>query len=322
MKETILSIPSPLGPSIDLTQFSWEGTRPKETVSIIAGIQGNHLNGIYLCSRLIRFLDSVEAGKEPNYYLKGRIKIIPAVNLPAIQEGKGLWSFHDLDMNLAFPGNDQGEIVERIADAVYQHTKDSQFGIILQNADNHYEDDPHLFCLNPDGLTKDFARSLGPKNVREPQNSPIFRLCLYSHWIEQMITSVILSAGKSNHLDRLLCETLFPGLVNSFLWIGVLGNDREKPKKYPLRFNRRDNEQFVFSHSGGFFLPMAKLGSEIKKGQKIGDIVDIHSGIVLESLLAQSSGYLVTLRNYPVVYQKEVLAVLLGKSKSRFWPFK
>ena len=91
MKETILSIPSPLGPSIDLTQFSWEGTRPKETVSIIAGIQGNHLNGIYLCSRLIRFLDSVEVGKEPNYYLKGRIKIIPAVNLPAIQEGKGLW---------------------------------------------------------------------------------------------------------------------------------------------------------------------------------------------------------------------------------------
>ena len=69
-------------------------------------------------------------------------------------------------------------------------------------------------------------------------------------------------------------------------------------------------------------MPMAKLGSEIKKGQKIGDIVDIHSGIVLESLLAQSSGYLVTLRNYPVVYQKEVLAVLLGKSKARFWPFK
>ena len=322
MKETILSISSPLGPPVDLIQFSWEGALSKETISIVSGIQGNHLNGIYLCSRLIRFFNSVEAGKEPNYYLKGKIKIIPAVNLPAIQEGKSLWSFYNLDMNLAFPGNGQGEIVERIATAVYQHTKGSQFGIILQNAENHYEDDPHLFCLNPDGLTKDFARSLGPKNAREPKDSPIFRLCLYSQWMKQMITSVILSAGKPNHLDKPLCETLFSGLVNSFLWIGVLGNDRKKPKKYPLRFNRQNNEQFVFSHSGGFFLPMVKLGSEVKKGQKIGDVVDVYSGIVLESIVAQSSGYLVTLRNYPMVYQKEVLAVLLGKPRSRFWPFK
>ena len=322
MKETILSIPSPFGPPVDLIQFSWEGILSKETISIVSGIQGNHLNGIYLCSQLIRFFDSVEAGQEPSYYLKGRVKIIPAVNLPAIQEGKSLWSFHDLDMNLAFPGNGQGEIVERIATAVYEQTKDSKFGIILQNAEKHYEDDPHLFSLNPDGLTRDFARSLGPKNMREHRTSPTFRLCLYNQWIEQMITSVILSAGKQDYLDRPLCDTLFSGLINSFLWIGVLGSNQKKPKKHPLRFNRRDKEQFVFSPFGGFFLPAVKLGSEIKKGQKIGDVVDIYSGIVLKSLLAKSNGYLVTLRSHPMVYQKEVLAVLLTKSKSRFWFFK
>ena len=118
MKETILSIQSPFGPSIELTQFIWEGTQPKNTVSIVSGIQGNHLNGIYLCSRLVRFLNSVESGKESGYYLKGVIKIIPATNLPAIQEGNSLWSLHDLDMNLAFPGNDQGEVTEQIAASV------------------------------------------------------------------------------------------------------------------------------------------------------------------------------------------------------------
>ena len=106
MKETILSIQSPLGPPTELAQFTWRGTQPKKTIAIVSGVQGNHLNGIYLCSRLIRFLNSVESGNEPGYYLKGVIKIIPTINLPAIQEGKGLWSFHDLDMNLAFPGND------------------------------------------------------------------------------------------------------------------------------------------------------------------------------------------------------------------------
>ena len=321
MKETILSIPSPLGSTINLLKFSWEGTRPRETISIVAGIHGNHLNGIYLCSKLVHFLDSVEARNEPDYHLNGRVKVIPAINLPAIQEGNRLWSFDDIDMSLAFPGNEQGEITEQTAAAVYQHTKDSQYGIILHNGDNHYEDAPHLVCLKPDGLTKDFARSLGPQNAREPENSPTFRLCLYNQWLEQKITSVMLSAGKPNHLDMSLCETLFSGLVNSLLWTGTLTHNRKKPKKFLVRFNSRDKEQFVFANSSGFFLPLIQPGSEIKKGQKIGEIVDLYSGVTHESLLSKSSGYVLTLRNYPLVYQKEVLAILLKKPQFRLWPF-
>ena len=322
MKETILSIQSPLGPPTELAQFTWRGTQPKKTIAIVSGVQGNHLNGIYLCSRLIRFLNSVESGNEPGYYLKGVIKIIPTINLPAIQEGKGLWSFHDLDMNLAFPGNDQGEVPEQIAATVCRQTNDSQFGIILQSGDTHYDDAPHLLCLNPDGLAKNFARSLAIKNAREPKTSSAFRFCLYDQWVDQMITSVILSAGKPNHLDIPLCENILPGLINSLLWSGVLGNNQKKPIKYQMKFNRQSNEEFVTSHAGGFFIPTVKLGSEVTKGQKIGEIVDMHSNTTLESILSSSNGYLVTLRHHPMVYQSELLATLLGKPKFPFWPIK
>ena len=322
MKETILSIQSPLGPPTELAQFTWRGTQPKKTISIVSGIQGNHLNGIYLCSRLVRFLNSVESGNEPGYYLKGVIKIIPTINLPAIQEGKGLWSFHDLDMNLAFPGNDQGEVPEQIAATVCRQTNDSQFGIILQSGDTHYDDAPQLLCLNPDGLAKNFARSLAIKNAREPKTSSTFRFCLYDQWVDQMITSIILSAGKPNHLDIPLCENILPGLINSLLWSGVLGNNQKKPIKYQMKFNRQSNEEFVTSHAGGFFIPTVKLGSEVTKGQKIGEIVDIHSNTTLESILSSSNGYLVTLRHHPMVYQSELLATLLGKPKFPFWPIK
>ena len=46
MKETILSIQSPLGPPIELAQFTWKGSKPKNSVSIVSGIQGYQLNGI------------------------------------------------------------------------------------------------------------------------------------------------------------------------------------------------------------------------------------------------------------------------------------
>jgi predicted deacylase len=321
VKETILSISSPFGPSIDLLKFSWKGKSHNETISIVSGLYGNQLNGIYLCSRLTHFLDSVEAGKEPNYYLRGLINIIPAVNIPAIQEGQSLWSFNDLDTNLTFPGNEHGEISERIAATVYQHTKNSQFGIILKSANKHYDDAPHLSCLNPDRLTKNFANSLGPKFLRGTRNSTTLQLSLYKQWLEEM-SAVVLSAGKPNHLDQSLCETLFSGLINSLLWAGVLGNDLKKPIKYQLQFNKEKNEEFIISHSGGFFLPAAKLGTEIETGQKIGDIVDLYSGVIIESLLSQSSGYLISLRDYPIIYEKEVLAIILNKSKLFFWSFK
>ena len=66
---------------------------------------------------------------------------------------------------------------------------------------------------------------------------------------------------------------------------------------------------------------MVQLGSEVKKGQKIGEIVNLYSGITHETPLAQSGGYVIILRNYPVVYQKEVLAIVLRKQKFIFWPF-
>jgi len=328
MQETILSIPSPLGSSIDLLKFSWEGIRPRTTTSIVTGIYGNHLNGIYICTKLINFLNSVELGKEPNYGLKGRITVVPTINLSAIEEGNRLWSFDDLDPNFLFPGNEQGEITERTAAAVYQHTKNSQYGIILHNGDNHYEDAPHMVCMKPDGLTKDFIRSFGLTNAREPDKSPITGLSLYNQWLEQRMASVILSAGKPNYLNIPLCEILFSGMINSLLWTEVLSHSHKKPKKYPVKFNKPDKEQFLFAGSGGIFLPLVKPGSEVKKGQKIGEIINLYSGVTHETILAKSNGYVLTLRDYPLVYQKEVLAIVLEKKSfvfgffSNYFPLK
>ncbi|KMP12736.1 hypothetical protein UR09_00160 [Candidatus Nitromaritima sp. SCGC AAA799-A02] len=322
MKETLLVISSPLGPSTELSKFSWKGTNPRECVSIVSGIHGNQLNGIYLCSRLIRFLDAVAEGAEPDYQLKGKIQVIPAVNLNALRAGTRLWSFDDLDMDLAFPGNAQGELSEQVANAVTQHTADSHYGIVLHNAADHYEDAPHLICLNPDNVTKDMARSLGPEIAREPEESPAFRLRLYYQWVEQGMTALILSAGKPNHLNRPLCETLFAGLVNSLLWTETLSRNGKKPKKYPLRFHGRGGERCVLAGAAGLFLPLVKPGDVLKKGQKMGEVVDMYTGAVLDSPVAPADGDLVTLRDHPVVYQNEPLAVVLAKSKFRFWPFK
>ena len=60
------------------------------------------------------------------------------------------------------------------------------------------------------------------------------------------------------------------------------------------------------------FLKEVKVGSHLKKGQKIGEVRDIYSGKRLEELTAPVEGLLITLRQYPIVYEKEPIAVLLS----------
>ena len=64
------------------------------------------------------------------------------------------------------------------------------------------------------------------------------------------------------------------------------------------------------------FLKEVKVGNFLKKGQKIGEVRDIYSGKRLEELTTPEDGILITLRQYPIVYEKEPIAIILsGKDR-------
>ena len=54
---------------------------------------------------------------------------------------------------------------------------------------------------------------------------------------------------------------------------------------------------------------------EVKKGQPIGSIVDSMSGDVNEIVLAPETGFVFTLREYPIVYEGSLIVRILGGTK-------
>ena len=82
MKEKILSLPSPFGGNLEIYKNIW-GTST-EPLSIVSGLQGDHLNGLFLNSRLTQFLDSVAEGIDPHYKLTGQVQTFPLVNANAL----------------------------------------------------------------------------------------------------------------------------------------------------------------------------------------------------------------------------------------------
>ncbi len=321
MKEKILSLPSPAGTPAELYKFSWGEAGARQSLSMVSGLHGNQLNGVYLSSRLILFLDRVAAGKIADYRLTGEVRIFPAVNHNALTSGTRLWSYDDLDMDLAFPGNETGEPGERIAATIAKHSRGTRYGIILPTAPDHYEDAPHVNYLRSDGSAKDMARFLGLTVARGLGETDISKLALFSHWIENDVTALVVSAGAPGTIDRTLCDSLFERLVDLLTGTGILSSDKDRSKNKEVEFYTSKNEVQVTADSAGLFLPAVRVGTRLEQGEKIGEIREMPGGNTLEEITAPAKGFLVTLRRYPMVYEKESVATLLTRKPPWFWPF-
>jgi uncharacterized protein len=315
MKEKILSIPTPFGSSLDLHKNTW-GKSDREALAIVSGLQGDHLNGIYLNSRLSQFLDSVVEGIDPHYTLQGQVISFPVANLNAIQSGSKLWPYDGMDMDLAFPGNPDGETTEALASAILTHTADAYWGFILQSAPPHYEDAPHIQTLKLDGRIKKLARDLKMETVRKRDESA--KVSLSQQWHSRDVVTAALSTGSPRTINLPQCETLFQGIINFMVAEKILKDKRKLKTEKSARpqYYEPNNELPIFATTAGMFLKEVKVGTTIQAGQKIGEIRDLYSGKRLEELTAPQDGFLVTLRQYPIVYEKEPIAILLTPKNS------
>ena len=314
MKEKILTLPHPFGGDLELYKNTWG--KSGEPLSIVSGLQGDHLNGMFLNSHLTQFLDSIVEGLDPHYTLTGQVQTFPVVNANAVQSGSRLWPLDGMNMDLAFPGNPDGETAEAIASTIWQHTKDSFWGIILQSAPPHYEDAPHIQSYKPDGREKKMYRDLQIETVRRQKESSTQKVNLFHQW--QDISSLILSAGSPRTINLQQCETLFQSILNFMKAEGILKDHRNKKSEHKTktRIYQSDEEIAVQTTTAGMFLKEVKVGNYLKQGQKIGEVRDIYSGKRLEEITAPEDGLLITLRQYPIVYEKEPMAIILTAKKS------
>ena len=321
MKEEILRVPTPFGEPLVLYKNKW-GPKSGDGLSIVSGLQGDRLNGLMVTSRLSRFLNDIESGREPGYKIHGSIQIFPVINYKAWETGNTTWNFDSQDADLTFPGMEVGELTETICNTVIRHTAESEYGIVLQTGDKHYEDAPHVKLIDSTRKRRQLTRGLGINISREVKETPSLILNLAKQWDMMGLHPFILSAGKPQIHHPQYCDLLVDGIVNFMRAEGLLSHNREKASRREMAFFNADSEFPVLTQEAGLFYPEPVIGTTVKQGDKLGEVRDLHEGTVLEEIQAPEEGFVVTLRDYPLVHEKELVAVLLGEKNRRwFWPF-
>lgn len=323
MIETIFETVSPLGEPVRLYKNHWACEEESaETVSIVTGLHGDRLTGLYVATRLAAFLDRLLEGRLAGYRLTGRIQLFPVVHLRALEAGAAVWSFDNLDCDTAFPGTIEGEMTEKICNALLEHTAHSEYGLILQGAPRWHRDAPHLCLYHPDRPLRNLARTLGLGIARLLPDDPAYRLQLVKHWSDCGVQALIVATGGTPVLDRQTGDGLFEGILNFLLMTGLLSHPEEKGKKTEVAFYGPKGVQVVCAQQPGLFLAGQAVGTLIPPGGKLGEVRGLFDGKTLEEITAPQEGLLVTLRDYPLVYSGEPVAWLLTEKFPRwFWPF-
>lgn len=320
MKEKILSTRSPLGEPIALYKNIWEGNNPRKSLAIVAGLQGDSLNGVWVAAKLSRFMREIEDGRETDYQLTGTVQIFPVVNIRAFESASPAWSFDNLNMDMAFPGNESGDLNEKISAALLGHTSGSTYGLVLQTGEEHYEDYPHLKLFASSRKKRRLAGFFNLAIARTVQNIPPRNLHLASHWEDNNVQAFIISAGRAKSVDHKICDLMFGGILNFMLEAGLLTHGAIKSGKSDIRFYGPENELVILSPASGLFKAEVDVGSEVKKGQALGHLLDIYSGETVGQAVAPESGQLVSLLRHPVAHKQAPLAVILTGEKRR-WPW-
>ncbi len=285
-------------------------------------MHGDRFNSLVAASRLSNLLQRIEQGEEPGYQLTGNVQIFPVVNYGALETGNASWTYDQLDVDLAFPGIEEGDITEKICNLLLNQTADSRYGIVLQTGDKHYEDAPHVKIYEPKRSIKKAAGGFQFTTAREIADHPALVLQLLKQWHSMGLEAFILSAGRPQVLDEVYTAQLYEGVLNFMIHNGFLKAELPRPSAGDMALHPSTSEVSVQTREAGLFLPQVCVGTHVNKGQAMGTVSDLLNGNILETVLAPEDGFLVTLRTQPMVHENEPVALLLVEGKSKwFWPF-
>ena len=281
-------------------------------ISVVTGIHGDELEGQFVCYELARRI------RENPACLNGIVDIYPAMNPFGIDSlTRGIPAF-DLDMNRIFPGNDSGDMNEFLASRIMHDLEGSALCLDIHASNIFLTEVPqirintlHKDTLLPYALCSnvDFVWVHGASTVLEST----LAYSLNSRSVKTLVVEMGVGMRITREYGTQLTDGIFSLMKKLGIWSGEVA-----PVKTPVVSNDESGNDVCYLNApcSGVFIKEKTHGSPVKKGERIGTIVNPLTGEPLSEITAEESGWLFTIREYPIVDEGSLLGrVWKGKSE-------
>ena len=276
-------------------------------ICITTGVHGDELEGQYVCYELIR---RIEAEKEK---LTGVVDVYPGVNPLGIDNVMRSLPDFDLDMNRTFPGDPKGNMYERIADALVKDLEGANLVVDIHASNIYLTEVPQIRInvLHKDWLVP-LASHMNVDLLWVHDNSTVLSSTLAFTMNSLNTPTLVVEMGVGMRITKSVGDQLIEGLFETMRHLGIWKGNVGRVRRPVISDNPSDVD-FLNAPTGGVFVKYLDAGTRVAEGDLIGKLVDPLRGTVRAEIRAKQSGWLFTVREYPMVQEGSLLGrILIG----------
>ena len=280
-------------------------------ICITTGVHGDELEGQYVCYELIRRIE------EQKDKVTGVVDIYPGINPLGIDNVmRGLPDF-DLDMNRTFPGDPNGNMYERIADALVRDLEGANLVVDIHASNIYLTEVPQIRIniLHKDWLVP-IASHMNVDFLWVHDNSTVLKSTLAFSMNSRNTPTLVVEMGVGMRITQSIGEQLLDGLFETMRYLGIW-KGAVKPVRRPVISENPFDVEFLNAPTGGIFIKHKEAGELVEKGDLIGELVDPLRGTVRAQIRAKQKGWLFTIREYPNVQEGSLMGRILVNSQGR-----
>jgi predicted deacylase len=247
---------------IDAPVFVARGVRAGPSLCITAGIHGDEINGTEIARRAFSWVNPQD--------LRGTVIVFPMVNAAGVRSGNRYMQDRR-DLNRAFPGTSNGSVTSIIAHTLFTElSRNCDYLIDLHTGSFSRSNHPQIRVTGRNNRALELARHFGVGIVviDEGPNGSIRREAG-----DIGIPAIIYEAGEPSRFDLEQIASGVQGIESVMAHLGMLegGKAITVPES---RIYTQTTWVRVPIGAGGYFFPTVELGQVVRKGDRLGTIID------------------------------------------------
>ncbi len=237
---------------------------------LMAGNHGDEYEGQIALCRIMRELEAAD--------VKGRVIIVPAINLPAAMAGVRVSPIDDLNLNRCFPGNPNGRPTEQIAYYIETELVPMvEVWVDLHSGGGSLDYTPYAQVLTSgdadlDNKALDCLAAFGsPNSVIQKYSGETTMANSSAHRNKTIYFGTEAGGCGTVNIDGV--KLAYEGTLRLLAYLGHISKKSRltpppAPKTRWVEIASRD--YYVYAPQAGLFEPKVRLGDDVKKGQLYG----------------------------------------------------
>ncbi|MGM9540839.1 M14 family metallopeptidase [Anaerovibrio sp.] len=276
-----------------------------KSLAIVGSTRGDEYQQIFVCGLLIQALKRLEEAGD--FAGDAGVVVIPSASQFSMNVGKRFWPMDNTDINRMFPGYDQGETTQRLANSIFEEVRSYENGIQLASFYLPGEFVPHVRYMNTGYHKSDDGMAFGLQYLMTREPAPIDTTTLNYNWQVFGTNAFSIYAKSTDRIDPKAARRVVAAILRYMRHKGMLKAELKLPAGRETVKIDGAGLQKKFSGAGGFVHFNLKVGDYVDKGTAVGQIFDPFTAECLEELRAPCSGQLFYVRSEQVAVAEHEL---------------